>query len=52
MTVANLVAGPLRAATLDVTRAADGEPNLLGMDVLGQHRCVFRLDAGVVAGFR
>jgi hypothetical protein len=48
VTVADLVAGPLRAATLDVTRAADG-PNLLGMDVLGQHRCVFRLDAGVVA---
>jgi hypothetical protein len=46
-TVTGLVAGPLRAATLDVTRAADG-PNLLGMDVLGQHRCVFRLDAGVV----
>ena len=41
------MAGPLRAAALDVARAADG-PNVLGMDVLGQHRCVFRLDAGVV----
>ena len=48
VTVTDLVAGPLRAATLDVTRAAGG-PNVLGMDVLGQHRCVFRLDAGVVA---
>jgi hypothetical protein len=47
VTVTDLVAGPLRAATLDVARAADG-PNMLGMDVLGQHRCVFRLDAGVV----
>ncbi len=47
VTVTDLVAGPLRAAALDVARAADG-PNVLGMDVLGQHRCVFRLDAGVV----
>jgi len=48
VTVTDLVAGPLRAATLDVARAVDG-PNVLGMDVLGQHRCVFRLDSGVVA---
>ena len=47
VTVTDLTAGPLRAATLDVKRAADG-PNLLGMDVLGRHRCEFRLDAGVL----
>ena len=48
VTVTGLVAGPLRAAALDVTRAAAG-PNLLGLDVLGRHRCLFRFDAGVMA---
>jgi hypothetical protein len=47
VTVTDLVAGPLRAAVLDVGLSGDG-PNLLGMDVLGQHCCVFRLDAGVL----
>ena len=47
VTVTDLVAGPLRAAVLDVGLRGDG-PNLLGMDVLGQHCCVFRLDAGVL----
>jgi hypothetical protein len=35
-------------ASLDVTRSEDQRGNLLGMDVLGRHRCAFRLDAGVV----
>jgi hypothetical protein len=43
---ADLTVGPLRAATLGVTCV---EPihgmlrNVLGMDILGQHRCHFRL---------
>ena len=43
VTVADLVAGPLRAATLDVTRASNG-PNLLGMDVLGPDRVIYAMD--------
>lgn len=48
VTVTDVAAGPLRVASLDVTRSEDQRGNLLGMDVLGQHRCAFRLDAGVV----
>jgi gag-polyprotein putative aspartyl protease len=51
VTVTDLAVGPLRAATLQVTRARrDGPhvPNLLGMDVLGACCCHFRLDAGVL----
>jgi predicted aspartyl protease len=48
VTVTDLTAGPLRAARLDVGLTGNG-PNLLGMDVLGEHRCVFRCDAGLLA---
>jgi hypothetical protein len=47
VTVTDLAVGPLRAASLDVTRAGDG-PGVLGMDVIGRYRCAFRLGAGVV----
>jgi hypothetical protein len=48
VTITDLVVGPLRLAALDVRlneRAAGGA---LGMDVLGRHRCHFRLDAGTL----
>jgi gag-polyprotein putative aspartyl protease len=48
VTVTDLIAGPLRVPALDVTRSEHGLGNLLGMDVLGQHRCHFRLDAGIL----
>ncbi len=48
VTVTDLVAGTLRVAALDVTRGARGLGHRLGMDVLGRHRCHFRLDAGVL----
>ena len=48
VTVTDLVAGPLRIPALDVTRSASRQANLLGMDVLGRHRCHFRLAAGVL----
>ena len=48
VTVTDLVAGPLRLPALDVTRSEGGQGNLLGMDVLGRHRCHFRLAAGVL----
>jgi hypothetical protein len=49
--VTDVTVGPLRAPSLDVARvdgAAPGAQNLLGMDLLGQHRCHFRLGAGVL----
>lgn len=48
VTITDLVAGPLRIPALDVTRSERRIGNLLGMDVLGQHRCRFRLAAGVL----
>ena len=48
VTITELAAGPLRVATLDVTRGERGLSGRLGMDVLGKHRCHFRLDAGVL----
>lgn len=48
VTVTDLVAGPLRIPALDVTRSESRQGNLLGMDVLGQHRCHFRLSSGVL----
>jgi predicted aspartyl protease len=51
VTITNLAVGPLQAATLEVTRAEPVQQyvrNLLGMDVLGQYCCHFRLDAGVL----
>jgi hypothetical protein len=48
VTVTDLVAGPLRVSALDVTRSESRRGNVLGMDVLGQHRCHFRLGAGVL----
>lgn len=48
VTVTDLVAGALRVAALEVTRGAPGLGHRLGMDVLGRHRCHFRLDVGVL----
>lgn len=51
VTISDLAVGPLRAATLAVTRverAGPGVRNLLGMDVLRQYCCHFRLDAGAL----
>jgi predicted aspartyl protease len=48
VTVTDLVAGPLSIRQLDVTRNEESRANLLGMDVLGRHRCYFRLGAGVL----
>ncbi len=48
VTITNLEVGPLRVARLDVTRGERAAGNMLGMDVLGQYCCHFRLDAGVM----
>jgi predicted aspartyl protease len=51
VTITDLAIGPLQAATLDVARVPGGGPqpgNLLGMDVLRQYVCHFRLDASVL----
>jgi len=51
VTVTDVAVGPLRAATLDVTRVSPDPPrpgNLLGMDLLRRYRCLFRLRAGVL----
>jgi len=48
VTVTDLVAGPLRVPALDVTRSESRPVSILGMDVLGQHCCHFRLAAGVM----
>jgi hypothetical protein len=51
VTITDLAAGPLHADTLAVTRVERSGPearNLLGMDVLRQYCCHFRLDAGVL----
>jgi len=49
--VTDVTVGPLQAPTLDVARvdgAMPGAQNLLGMDLIGQYRCHFRLRAGVM----
>ena len=46
-----MAVGPLRAATLDVTRVSSSPPqprNLLGLDILRRYRCLFRLEAAVL----
>jgi gag-polyprotein putative aspartyl protease len=48
VTITDLVAGPLWIPALDVTRSERRLANLLGMDVLGQHRCHFRLAEAVL----
>ncbi len=48
VTITDLAVGPLRLAELDVTRSERAVGNRLGMDVLGQYCCHFRLDAGVM----
>jgi hypothetical protein len=51
VTITDLAAGSLQAATLAVTRVERGGPdvrNLLGMDILQQYCCHFRLDASVL----
>jgi hypothetical protein len=51
VTVTDVAVGPLRVATLDVTRLSpipQRPGNLLGMDVLQRYRCLFRLQAGVL----
>ncbi len=48
VTITDLEVGPLQVARLDVTRSERAAGNLLGMDVLRQCCCHFRLDAGVM----
>ncbi len=48
VTVTGLAVGPVRIAELDVTRSERGLAQVLGMDVLGQYCCHFRLEAGVL----
>jgi predicted aspartyl protease len=50
VTITDVAVGPLRVATLDVTRVSPAPPpgNLLGMDVLRRCRCLFRLQAAVL----
>jgi Aspartyl protease len=48
VTVSDLAVGPLRLAALDVTRSDRPTGSRLGMDVLGRHRCHFRLADGVL----
>jgi hypothetical protein len=51
VSITGLAAGPLEAASLEVSRVERGGPqtrNLLGMDVLQKYCCHFRLDAGVL----
>jgi predicted aspartyl protease len=51
VTVTDVVVGPLRVATLDVTRVSpvpQRPGSLLGMDVLRRCRCLFRLQAAVL----
>ena len=47
VSVRDLVIGALRVPRLEVTRGAHG-PALLGLDVLGRHRCRLRPGAGVL----
>ena len=47
VTITSLAIGPVKIATLEVTRSDNG-PGLLGMDVLGRYCCHFRLRAGVL----
>jgi Aspartyl protease len=48
VTIPGLTVGPLSTGSLDVARIepGSGRSSLLGMDVLGQHCCHFRFDAG------
>jgi hypothetical protein len=48
VTITDLAVGQLRVARLDVTRSQRATGSRLGMDVLGQYRCHFRLAAGVL----
>jgi len=48
VTVTELAVGPVRLATLDVTRTERAGPGLLGMDVLGRYCCRFQLAAGTL----
>jgi hypothetical protein len=48
VTITDLAVGPLRIATLDVTRSERQLSQGLGMDVLGRYCCHFRLAAGVM----
>jgi predicted aspartyl protease len=48
VTITDLEVGPLRVARLDVTHSERAAGNLLGMDVLRQYCCHFRLDVGVM----
>jgi gag-polyprotein putative aspartyl protease len=51
VTITDLAIGDLRVPSLDVTRVQplpDHPRTLIGMDVLGRHRCHFRFDAQVL----
>lgn len=47
VTVTDVVVGPLRAATLDVTRV-NLSRNVLGLDMLYRHSCLLRLSAATL----
>jgi hypothetical protein len=48
VTITDLTIGPLRLETLNVRRSEYGHSQVLGMDVLGQHRWDLRLAAGIL----
>jgi len=48
VTITDLVVGPLRVPSLDVTRTERGISQVLGMDVLGRYCCHFQLEAAVM----
>jgi len=48
VTITDLAVGPVRLATLDVSLSEHVAGGLLGMDVLGRHRCHFRLDDAIL----
>jgi predicted aspartyl protease len=48
VTITDLTIGPLCVETLNVRRSEYGQSQVLGMDVLGQHRWHLRLAAGVL----
>jgi Aspartyl protease len=49
VTITDFAVGSLRLATLDVRRSEHVAGGVLGMDVLGQHRCHVRLDAAILS---
>ena len=48
VTIPGLAAGELRTGAMDVSRSDRPTGSRLGMDILGRHRCHFRVDAGIL----